>query len=188
LFFFVTAAAAVAVAVAAASASAENAAPAQKSVSIESRTIERIRSSGEIRVGHRPDAKPYSFRDGNNVTGYTVDVCRRVIERVQKRLGLKTLTPRFVAIDLQSRFDKLNNGEIDVECGSSVSTRSTQARVETSYWVLVTGVKILVKPRDNASEPLHAWLKRKKIAVCAKCANRPPIPKIPTLIGWDFFA
>ena len=55
-------------------------------------TLERVRSSGKLRLGYVADARPFSYQDeSGNAAGYAVAVCRSVAEQVKVQLGSAAL-------------------------------------------------------------------------------------------------
>ena len=49
-------------------------------------TLERVRDTGEFKLGYREDAAPFSYKNElGEVTGYTVDLCRFVALQVKNQ-------------------------------------------------------------------------------------------------------
>ena len=64
-------------------------------------TLERIREAGQINLGHRSDARPFSYwNDAQQPTGYSVDLCRKVADAVKTELGLPNLKVELVTVGL----------------------------------------------------------------------------------------
>lgn len=116
-------------------------------------TLEKIRSTGEIVIGHIDDARPFSFAEpGQTPTGYTVDLCLRIVEAVKAELGMANLGVRYVPVTAESRFDKILDGSIDLECGSSTITLSRLKQIDFTNMIFITGASMLVR----AGEPIDA--------------------------------
>ena len=50
--------------------------------------LERAKETGELRIGYRTDAQPFSFKDSEGkAAGYSVDLCRAVVEEAAVELG-----------------------------------------------------------------------------------------------------
>jgi polar amino acid transport system substrate-binding protein len=128
-------------------------------------TIERIRESGEIRLGFRTDAAPLSFLgEGNQPRGYAALVCARVAELLAIDLDLENLTANFIPVDGEDRFDKVANGEIDLLCGAATITISRRETVDFSLPIFVDGAAVLLPV--NAEKEISA-LAGKSIGVRA---------------------
>src|SRR5258706_6678556 len=69
-----------------------------------SRTLDRIKAEGAIRLGYRSGAAPFSFkeRDGS-VRGYSAELCTRIAASVQKRIGLTSLRIDLVPLPAADR-------------------------------------------------------------------------------------
>jgi glutamate/aspartate transport system substrate-binding protein len=62
-------------------------------------TLQKINDSGTIVLGHRDDSPPFSFVDKNKQpTGYSVDLCLRIVEAVKVKLGRPDLTVEYMPL------------------------------------------------------------------------------------------
>ena len=111
-------------------------------------TLDRIARTGEIRIGVRSDAAPLSHIVDGKPAGYTVDLCLGVMDHLEKEAlpaGAKTpLTPVFVTVGTEDRFDKLVSGEIDMLCGAASVTLSRRAVVDFSIPTYIDGASVLM--------------------------------------------
>lgn len=107
-------------------------------------TLDRIRASGEIRLGHRIDAVPLSYviADGQPA-GYSVMVCKALAARLASTLGLEKLTPVWVPVNAQDRFDAVADGRVDLLCGAATITLSRRERVDFSIPIFIDGTAVL---------------------------------------------
>jgi ABC-type amino acid transport substrate-binding protein len=127
-------------------------------------TLKKIKDSGVIRLGYLSQSVPFSFVDDNGKPlGYSVDLCSRVATAIQDQLGLKKLDVKWVEVTLETRFDMVKNGTIDLECGISTNTLARQKEVDFSVMTWVDGGNFVVK----ADAPIRGLsdLAGKKIAV-----------------------
>jgi glutamate/aspartate transport system substrate-binding protein len=109
-----------------------------------SRTLERIKADGSLRLGYRAGAVPFSFKDRDgSVRGYSVELCARVASSVQKRLGLATLRIDWIALDAADRLDAVAKGRVDVECGTTTISLSRYEQVDFSLPIFVDGGSVL---------------------------------------------
>jgi len=116
-------------------------------------TLERIQKRGELRIGYRKDARPLSFEENGQASGYMVDVCRRIADGVKEHLHLADLKVRYVPVTAENRFDAVAKGDVDIECGTTTITMSRQERVDFSLMTFVTGGAILCRA-DRKIGPL----------------------------------
>jgi glutamate/aspartate transport system substrate-binding protein len=107
-------------------------------------TLERIRQTQTVVIGNREAARPFSFLDDQKQpTGYSIELCQRVVERLRKELKMPNLKAQYVTVSGAERIPKLTSGAIDMECGSTTNTKARQAQVDFSYTMFVAGMKIL---------------------------------------------
>ena len=119
----------------------------------DSPTLARIAETGTINLGHRESSVPFSYYDNKRqVVGYSQDLMLKVADAIKAELKLPALTLRLVPVTSQNRIPLVQNGTVDLECGSTSHTteRATQVAFSTSFFVIST--RLLVKrdggPRD----------------------------------------
>jgi ABC-type amino acid transport substrate-binding protein len=86
-----------------------------------------------------------------------------VANGIQQQLGLPALDIQWVEVTSANRFDRVIDGTIDLECGTSTNTIARQKAVDFSLMTWVDGASFLVKA-DQPARRL-ADLSGKKIAV-----------------------
>jgi ABC-type amino acid transport substrate-binding protein len=129
-------------------------------------TLQRVAQTKTIRLGYLKEGIPFSFAEEvGKPVGYSIDLCRRVVAGIQQQLGLPALDVQWVEVTSANRFDRVVDGTIDLECGTSTNTVGRQKRVDFSLMTWVDGASFLVK----ASQPTRRLpdLAGKKIAVMA---------------------
>lgn len=115
-------------------------------VQAQSPTIEKLKSSGTITIGHRESSTPFAFVDANGkATGYSIDMCDRVVDGLRKQLSLPDLKTRYLPVSAQTRIPLLVNGTVDMECGTTTITLGRRQQVEFSQPIYLTGTRIAVK-------------------------------------------
>ncbi len=113
-------------------------------------TLKKIKDSGTITIGYREQSLPFSFRgDDGKPTGYSVDLCQRIVTGIQQQLKLPKLDVKWVAVTPENRIPSVVNGTIDLECGSTTSSLSRQEQVDFSNMTFVDGGSLLVKMSTN---------------------------------------
>jgi polar amino acid transport system substrate-binding protein/glutamate/aspartate transport system substrate-binding protein len=128
-------------------------------------TLERIRDSGEIKLGYRTDAAPLSFESAEGrPQGYSPIVCFALAERLAKGLGMSQLDIVFVKVDVDNRFEKVANGEIDLLCGAATITLERRTTIDFSIPTYVDGAAVMLQA--DAPSSLEG-LAGKKIGVRA---------------------
>ena len=109
-------------------------------------TLKRIRDSGTISLGHRESSIPFSYYDDRQqVVGYSHELMLRVVEAVKKELGTPDLRVKLTPITSQNRIPLLQNGTIDLECGSTTNNLERQKQVAFSNTIFIIGTRLLTR-------------------------------------------
>lgn len=125
--------------------------PAVQAQGVTEATLDRIREHGAIYVGHREASIPFSYMIGDEVVGYSADICEQIVVAVREKLGIPGLKVVQVPTTSFSRILMLMTGSIDLECGSTSNTRIRQQRMAFSVTSFVSSVKALVR-KDTGIE------------------------------------
>jgi glutamate/aspartate transport system substrate-binding protein len=107
-------------------------------------TLDKIKETGAIQLGHRETSRPFSFlgTDGKPA-GYSVDLCLQVSDTIRQALKLTDLKVTWVPVTPADRVSKLVKGAIDLECGSTTITFGRMEQVAFSHMVFVDGGSLL---------------------------------------------
>jgi glutamate/aspartate transport system substrate-binding protein len=109
-------------------------------------TLRKIKESGTIRLGFREQSLPFSFLGKDSLpSGYSVDLCTRVVAGIQQELRLPKLDVKWVPVTPETRIPSLLQDTIDLECGSTTNTLSRQEQVDFSHMTFIDGTSLLVK-------------------------------------------
>lgn len=109
-------------------------------------TLDRIRQSGKIVLGHRESSVPFSYLDGDKrPVGYALDLCLKLSEAVRKRLDIKTLTTEFVMVTPSNRIALVEEGKVDMECGSTTNNAERRNKVAFTVPHYITGARYMVR-------------------------------------------
>ncbi|MBV1926771.1 MAG: amino acid ABC transporter substrate-binding protein [Rhodobacteraceae bacterium] len=112
---------------------------------VSAQTLERIKETGELKLGYRTDAAPLSFADADGKpAGYSPQVCLNIAQHLANQLRLENLDVAFVPVDTTDRFDKVTNGEIDLLCGATTITLERRKLVDFSTPTYVDGTALMV--------------------------------------------
>ena len=113
-------------------------------------TLEKIRSTGVITIGHRESSTPFSYYDGNEkVVGYAMDLCYLAADAVKARLGLPKLDVKLVPVTPSGRIPSVLNGTIDMECGTTTNNIERQKVVSFSITYFVAANRFMAKKSAN---------------------------------------
>ncbi len=112
-------------------------------------TIAKAKASGVITMGVRDSsgALSYTLGDGK-YAGYHVELCQRIIANVEKAAGRK-LEVKYQPVTSQNRIPLVQNGTVDIECGSTTNNATRQKDVSFAVTTYVEEVRIAVKANSG---------------------------------------
>jgi len=132
--------------------------------------LKTIAATKTITIAYRADATPFSFTDDKKqVGGFSIDLCKRVVNSIERQLNLQGLQIRWLPVTTQTRFDAVAKGQADMECGSSTVTLSRLKQVDFSSYIFIASTGLLVKSASGLRS--LSDLADRKIAVIAGTTN-----------------
>lgn len=113
-------------------------------------TLEKIKDSGTITIGHRESSVPFSYYDDNQqVIGYAMDLCYRIVDAVKTELKMNTLEVKLNPVTSATRIPLIANGTIDLECGSTTNNLEREKQVAFTITHFVTANRFVSKKSAN---------------------------------------
>ncbi|GAB2879774.1 amino acid ABC transporter substrate-binding protein [Pseudoduganella ginsengisoli] len=132
-------------------------------------------SGGEIKIGYRESAAPFSFADGQKPAGYTIDLCEHIVDAIRKSMAPAPLKVTYVLLTSSDRVEKVKTGAVDLECGATTVTPQRAADVAFSQPIFYADTKILVKAGSGIQSVMD--LKGKRVIVNQGAAGAPMLAK-----------
>jgi glutamate/aspartate transport system substrate-binding protein len=113
-------------------------------------TLKKIKDTGTITVGHRESSVPFSYLDDKQQPiGYAMDLCMKIVDAVKTELKLPNLKVNLQPVTSSNRIPLLQNGTIDLECGSTTNSVVRQQQVAFGPTYFVVNVTAAVKKASN---------------------------------------
>ena len=109
-------------------------------------TLDKVKASGTITLAYRESSIPFSYLDDKaQPVGFGHEICLKIVDDVRKAIGRPDLKVAMQSVTSANRIPLLQNGTIDIECGSTTnnSERGKQVQFATNYFY--TGTRFLVK-------------------------------------------
>jgi len=129
-------------------------------------TLKKVRESGVISIGHRDSSIPLSYLDDKlQPVGFSIELCKHVVEAVKAKLGLPNLTVKYNPVTSATRLPLVANGTVDIECGSTANMISRQTQVGFSYTFFVPQFKWITRTNNDIKNADD--LRGKTVAVTA---------------------
>ena len=147
-------------------------------------TIEKVKASGAVTMGVRDSsgALSYTLGDGK-YAGYHVELCQRIIGNLEKTVG-KKLEVKYQSVTSQNRIPLVQNGTVDIECGSTTNNVARQKDVAFVVTTYVEEVRIAVKANSGITS--IAQLKDKNVATTTGTTSVQLLRKHERANGIDF--
>ncbi|WP_280154440.1 amino acid ABC transporter substrate-binding protein [Piscinibacter sp. XHJ-5] len=126
-------------------------------------TLKKIKDSGSITIGARESSGALSFTLGDGkYAGFHTEMAQRIAADLQKQLGLSKLDVKYQPVTSQNRIPLVQNGTVDLECGSTTNNAARQKDVAFAVTTYVEEVRIATKANSGITS--IAQLNGKKVA------------------------
>ena len=147
-------------------------------------TISKVKASGSVTMGVRDSsgALSYTLGDGK-YAGFHYDVCQRILANLEKAAG-KKLEIKYLPVTSQNRIPLVQNGTVDIECGSTTNNATRQKDVSFAVTTYVEEVRIAVKANSGISS--LAQLNGKNVATTTGTTSVQLLRKHERATGVDF--
>lgn len=117
-------------------------------------TLDKIKEVGKIAFGYREASIPFAYLGSDQKpTGLSLDLCSAVADKVRIAVRRPGLGIEYVPVNASNRIALLQNGTIDVECGSTTNTAERQKQVSFSVATYVASARWLVSAGSGVTEP-----------------------------------
>jgi glutamate/aspartate transport system substrate-binding protein len=107
-----------------------------------------------VTFGYREASIPFAYLGTDQKpTGLSLDLCSAVADKLRIELHQPGLATDYVAVNASNRIPLLQNGTIDIECGSTTNTAERQKQVSFSIATYVASPRWLVSASSPVAEP-----------------------------------
>ena len=111
-------------------------------------TLAKLKTSGNISLGVR-DSSALSFTLGNGkYVGFHTEMAERIVDDLNKATG-KTLAITYTPVTSQNRIPLVQNGTVDLECGSTTNNMARQKDVAFAVTTYMEEVRIATKANSG---------------------------------------
>jgi ABC-type amino acid transport substrate-binding protein len=139
-------------------------------------TLKKIADTGKITVSYRESSVPFSYlAGGGNAVGFSADVTTAIVDAVKKRLNNPNIKVEYQAVTSQNRIPLLQNGTIDLECGSTTNNSTRGKDVQFALNHFYTGTRLLTKKSSGIKN--YGDLAKKVVASTTGTTNAQVIRK-----------
>ena len=132
----------------------------------DSGTLKKIKDTGVISLGHRESSIPFSYYDDKqNVIGYSQDYALKIVEAVKQKLNMPNLKVKLTPVTSQNRIPLVQNGTVDIECGSTTNNLERQQQAAFTNTIFIIGTRLMTKKDSGIKD--FADLKGKTVVTTA---------------------
>ncbi|MBN9422089.1 MAG: amino acid ABC transporter substrate-binding protein [Candidatus Accumulibacter sp. 66-26] len=119
----------------------------------ETGTLKKIKDTGTISLGHRESSIPFSYYDDKQqVIGYSHEMMLKAVEAVKAELKLAKLDVRLMPVTSANRITLVQNGSVDLECGSTTNNLERQKQVAFSDTIFIIGTRLMTKKTSGIND------------------------------------
>jgi glutamate/aspartate transport system substrate-binding protein len=139
-------------------------------------TLKKIKETNTITIGHRESSIPFSYLDDKQQPiGYAMDLCMKIVDAVKAELRMPKLKVQLQPVTSSNRIPLMQNGTIDLECGSTTNSVERQKQVAFGPTYFVINVTAAVKKSSGINS--LADLNGKTISTTSGTTSVPLIKK-----------
>ena len=148
-------------------------------------TLKKIKDSGTITLGTRESsgALAYTLGDGKYV-GFHTEMADRIAKDIQRDLKMPKLDVKYQPVTSQNRIPLVQNGTVDLECGSTTNNAARQKDVAFAMTTYVEEGRIVVKANSGITG--IAGLAGKTIATTTGTTSVQTLRKNKRATGMEF--
>lgn len=130
-------------------------------------TLKKIKDSGTINLAYRDASIPFSYiaTDPRQPIGYSHDISIAIANAVKKKLDLPDLKIKYNLVTSATRIPLVQNGTVDLECGSTTNNHERAKQVDFSVDTFLVGTRLLVNKSSGIND--FPDLKGKNVVVTA---------------------
>lgn len=110
--------------------------------------LEKIASTQTVILGYQDDAFPFSWQDGNDPAGYSIDICKNIVSALKTKLQLKKLNIEWVKANSASQFVLMKNHMADIMCIPAFYSKSRHSISEFSLPFYFSSTRYVMRKND----------------------------------------
>ena len=113
-------------------------------------TLESIQETGVLSLAIREDAAPFGYVNSNNqLRGYCLDFFALLEKKLKEHLDRNTLATRLLKSTVNNRFELVNKGLIDLECGPNTIRELSLPKVAFSRPFFIARTQFLTREESD---------------------------------------
>ena len=143
-------------------------------------TLAKIKGSGKVVMGVRDSSVGTSYALGDNkYAGYHVELCERILKAVVPAAKVE-----YTVVTSANRIPLVQNGTVDIECGTTTNNAARKEQVGFALTTLVTEVRMAVRANSGITSIIQ--LNGKSVATTTGTTSVQTLRKNEKANGIDF--
>lgn len=135
-------------------------------------TLKKIKDTGSISLGHRESSIPFSYYDDKQqVIGYSQELMLKVVEAIKADLKLAKLNINLLPVTSANRIPLVQNGTVDLECGSTTNNTERQKQVSFSNSIFIISTRLLTR-KDSGVKDFPDLTRRNVVTTAGTTSER----------------
>src|SRR5665213_1522131 len=116
-------------------------------------TLDKIKASVMVPLAYREASIPFSYLDDKSQpTCFAYEICEKIADKVKVATGRADMKKAYQAVSSANRIPLLQNGTVDIECGSTTNNSERGKQVQFAINYFYTGTRFLVKAGTNVGK------------------------------------
>lgn len=114
----------------------------------------KVAQRGEFVLGVRDSSAPLSYSvGGGKYVGYHVEICEALVKKLKKRYpAIANAKVKYAPVTSQNRIPLVQNGTVDLECGSTTNNTARGKQVNFADTTFFTQVRLAVKKGSGITD------------------------------------
>lgn len=112
-------------------------------------TLDKIAETKTITLGYQDDAFPFSYIEGQRPTGYSIDICNKLVDAIKVKLKLKDLKVRWIKSSTASQFVLIKNHATDIMCIPGFYSELRHQKAEFSFPFFFSSTRFITRKNNH---------------------------------------
>jgi glutamate/aspartate transport system substrate-binding protein len=115
-------------------------------------TFDKIKGRGQILIGYRVDAAPFSYLDAKKQPiGYSLEFCNAIAAKVLAQPGMAKLKIAYMEVPVDRMTTYVGEGSVDLFCSGTSDTAERRNQMAFSRPIFFGGLGMMVRKKDGVT-------------------------------------
>lgn len=114
--------------------------------------LSRLAQTKTITLSYQTDVFPYSYVEDKQPRGYSIDICKQLIDMLKQQLSLPGLHIKWVPVSTATQFLTIKNKSVDMGCIPTIYTPERQKIVTFSEPYFFSATRYVSRKEDDISD------------------------------------